>query len=121
MGGEQFFITVVHLGGLAVIGQVHRPHKAAEALLEQPGFGDLAFGEGVPQLAVDGVVHFTRAGVVGQLVLGQHIGQGLALGGVKVQQCVVNVQQDACVNGHFGMTLLFLLLAVGLGIRARLR
>lgn len=45
---------------------------------------------------------------MGQLVLGQHIGQGLALSRVKVQQSVINVQKDASVNGHFKMTLLFL-------------
>ena len=45
---------------------------------------------------------------MGQLVLGQHIGQGLALSRIKVQQSVVNVQKDASVNGHFKMTLLFL-------------
>lgn len=33
---------------------------------------------------------------------------GLALSRVKVQQSVVNVQKDASVNGHFKMTLLFL-------------
>lgn len=45
---------------------------------------------------------------MGQLVLDQHIGQGLALSRIKVQQSVVNVQKDASVNGHFKMTLLFL-------------
>ena len=108
MSRQQLLIAVIHGLAFAVVGQLHGLHEAGEADLEQLLLVQLAFGQRVPQLAVDLVVGIISGLVVGQLVLGEHIGQGLALSRIKVQQSVVNVQKDASVNGHFKMTLLFL-------------
>ena len=101
MGRQQFFIAVVHGLAFAVIRQLHGLHKAGKTNLEQFLLVQLALCQRVPQLTVDLVVGLVGGLVVGQLVLGQHIGHSLALGGVKVQQRIVNVQQDTGVNCHF--------------------
>ena len=92
MGGKQLLVAVVHGGTLAVVRHADCLHKAGKPHLKQPLAGQLPLGKGVPQLAVDGVVGFAGGGIVGQVVLGQHIGQCLTLGGVKVQKRVVHVQ-----------------------------
>ena len=91
MGGKQLLVAVVHGCALAVVGHTDGLHKAGKPHLKQPFAGQLTLGQGVPQLAVDGVVGFAGGGIVGQVVLGQHIGKGLTLGGVKVQKRVVYV------------------------------
>ena len=98
MGGKALQIIAVHLH--AVAGSVDRFQKAGKALTHQLFAADLSLFQLFPELFVDGAVGLHRLGIRLNAVIDQRFRQSLALGGVKVQKCIVRVKQDAIIFCH---------------------
>ena len=98
VGRQLLQIIAVHL--CAVSGGVNGFEEAAEPLVEQLFAADLAFFQLTPQFLIDGAVGLHCFGVRLDAVVHQRFGQCLALGGVKVEQRIVRIKQDAIVFCH---------------------
>ena len=98
MGGKALQIIAVHLH--AVAGSVDRFQKAGKALTHQLFAADLALFQLFPELFVDGAVGLHRLSIRLNAVIDQRFRQSLALGGIKVQKCIVRVKQDAIIFCH---------------------